>query len=297
MSGIPYNTPTPMPPRPFRSRMGARRQARRSAPRSQGLRTLAGPLRANNRMAAGTFPDRVRTVLRYTTNVRVSPGIVTGSGYVLAINDLFDPDRTAAGHQPRGFDNWAAIYQKYRVHSCLMDVTVRQRAAHGISCWVIPRNFLAALAVADIPAELPRSVWLGVTGSNQPPAHMRNLRIQCNQVLGQTSAQYLANENTAAAVTASPAESVFAHVWVEQLDATTVADFELQITLTYDAEFFDRALIGPSAALDHFRAALLHTEEPEEDEIEHVSRPPSPAPSRLASGTTLRRALSSAPRR
>lgn len=282
-----------MPPRPFRSRMHARRQARASSRPQSGLRTLAGPLRANNRMSVGTFPDRVRTALRYTTNVRVSPGVVTGSGYVLAINDLFDPDRTAAGHQPRGFDNWSAIYQKYRVHSCLMDVTVRQRAAHGISCWVIPRNYLAALAVADIPAELPRSVYLGVTGSNQPPAHMKSLRIQCAQVLGQTQTQYLANENTAAAVTASPAESVFAHIWVEQLDATTVADFELQITLTYDAEFFDRALIGPSAALEHFRAALLHTQEPPSDGDEEMEQPilvrqrraASPTPSRRSAGS------------
>ncbi len=39
------------------------------------------------------------------------------------INSLFDPDRTGAGSQPNGFDQWAALYSRYTVFSCDWNVT------------------------------------------------------------------------------------------------------------------------------------------------------------------------------
>jgi len=217
-----------------------------------GQRVLSQPRRGNQE-AVGSFPSRVRVPLRYTSYLRVNPGVVTGADTVFSLNGIFDPEVSGAGHQPREYDTWAALYGKYKVHSCLVDASVRQRASHGISCHLIPTNSATALTSAAIPQELPRTVRLGITGSNQPVAH-KVVAFDNAAVLGLTKAQYMANEDTAGAIGANPTEQTYLHLWAQQLDSATPCDFEFEVILTYDVEFYDRVYTGPSAFVDGVRS-------------------------------------------
>ncbi len=46
----------------------------------------------------------------------------TGSEYVFRLNSLYDPDLTGTGHQPYGFDQFAALYSRYKVDRVHIDV-------------------------------------------------------------------------------------------------------------------------------------------------------------------------------
>lgn len=64
------------------------------------------------------IPNRFATKLRYVSdqNLSINPGIGGTAGvHVVSANGLYDPDITATGHQPRGFDQFMVMYDHYVV--------------------------------------------------------------------------------------------------------------------------------------------------------------------------------------
>lgn len=65
----------------------------------------------------GGFPNSKTVALRYVEDITLNPGDSPSlSVNVWRVNNLYDPNYTGAGHQPMYFDNYAAIYSKYRVN-------------------------------------------------------------------------------------------------------------------------------------------------------------------------------------
>jgi len=195
-----------------------------------------------------SFPDRELVSLDYVSFARVNPGVVVGSDTVFALNGAFDPEVSGVGHQPRDFDTWASIYAKYRVRRTLAEIDVRQRAAHGIHVTVVPSNSATALTASDNPAELPRAVYMGITGSAQPVARCREA-FSPAAILGMTQTEFLGDDSTAALVTANPAQLVYLHLFAVQVDAATVCDFEYSLRFRMEIEFYDRKVLSPSALI------------------------------------------------
>lgn len=64
------------------------------------------------------FPRKQLCELTYCDEI-VVPNRGAGSApYKFMLNSIYDPDVTATGHQPRGHDQWANIYDKYCVVGC-----------------------------------------------------------------------------------------------------------------------------------------------------------------------------------
>jgi hypothetical protein len=62
------------------------------------------------------YPAYYRCKLTYATFLNLDPTIsTTGTTWYFSANSLFDPDVSGTGHQPLGFDQLAAVYNKYRV--------------------------------------------------------------------------------------------------------------------------------------------------------------------------------------
>jgi hypothetical protein len=266
-------------------RRAPRRGGRGDPIRSASLPGGGGP---RGQLQAG-FPDRIKARLCYTSLNRVNPGVLTFVDTVFNLNSLFDPEFTGAGHQPRGFDTLATLYGKYRVNRCIATLHARQRAAHGIQIVMVPNNTSTALQNNDYPAEMQRSVASQITGSAQPVVNLERA-YDCADVLGQTSAQYRADEDTSALVTANPAELLYLHVFAQQIDGATVLDYEFVLNMVFECEFFDRKFESPSS-LARQMADLSHrildadAADEEDDTVSVVSRRSAPpqvrAPSSL----------------
>lgn len=70
-------------------------------------------------------------------------------------NSLFDPDFAVGGHQPRGFDQWAALYDRYCVYGCSIKVTFTTPAP-GICCYIRPFvDGAIVVSTVDAAMELP----------------------------------------------------------------------------------------------------------------------------------------------
>lgn len=78
------------------------------------------------------LPMRMRRKLTYFEPIVLATsgaGPSVAGAYVFSANGLFDPNITAAGHQPLGFDQWMAMYNHYTVHSCRITIVCTANAA------------------------------------------------------------------------------------------------------------------------------------------------------------------------
>jgi len=197
------------------------------------------------------FPDRLSTTLSYADNARTSSA-TSFSNIVWSLNSVFDPDVSGAGHQPRFFDQYAAIYARYLVTRVDMRLVVRQRAAHGLGVVLVPTNGAPALSPALYPAEFRRATPPMITSSNQPPVEIVK-SFSPHAIAGVTEQIYKADDRFQAGVASNPLEVINANAYVYNLDGTTALDCEWSIELKYHVLFFDLAVPGPSlaAASDH----------------------------------------------
>lgn len=254
---------------------------RRSGGGRQAVRGTGEPRRDDilfkgwrSQQTASSFADRAVVSLDYAISGRQNPGVVALYDNVFSLTSVFDPEISGGGHQPREFDTWASIYGRYRVMRVLAEVMIRQRASHGISTVLVPSNSSSALVAADYVNELPRAVWGGVTGSNQPVVRMK-VAFDPSAILGMTRQEYMADDTTSAAITTSPSQVVALHLVVYQVDGTTALDYEYEIRLRYEVEFYDRKTLSPSALIAEnarLRAALACQADDDEEQVVVVRR-------------------------
>ncbi len=101
-----------------------KRRKRRQQLNPAARRSLRRPTRS--RMLSGsTMPARKFLKFTYGQVIAGTDGTASQT-HTFRGNSLFDPDRTGTGNQPYGFDQWAAFYGKYRVHSSTISIMVLQ---------------------------------------------------------------------------------------------------------------------------------------------------------------------------
>lgn len=84
---------------PYRRRTRRKRRTRRRANKSSTVRLYKSPT-----------PDSMIVKMKYGSVVKIQPGIGLSATHVFSANSIFDPDRTAVGHQPLGHDEYAIFY-------------------------------------------------------------------------------------------------------------------------------------------------------------------------------------------
>jgi len=72
--------------------------------------------------ALAFVPPVLRAVFPYNDNLNFSAGAGLNT-YLYNSNNMYDPNYTGTGHQPRGWDQASAYYKYYRVKSVTMTVT------------------------------------------------------------------------------------------------------------------------------------------------------------------------------
>lgn len=192
-----------------------------------------------------TFPTRLLTRNKYTEIVDIS-SVVGGCGnYQFRLNSTFDPNLTGAGHQPSGRDILVLIYNRYRVHRA--DWAIEFSPATGISqefC-VGPQNHSNTYATITDAGEQPRSVLK----SGNLTSNLVRFRggVMLHTVNGQTQAQYAANEDCAAIVSASPTEVINLSLTGQNfIAAANFTACSAKVTIWYTTEWYDPVSVPQS---------------------------------------------------
>lgn len=176
---------------------------------------------------------RFITRLKYceTWQASLTGGIL--NDYQFRLNSLFDPTYSLGGHQPLGYDQYTALYARYRVFACSYKITLLPNNANGGAICMVPTNSTTPFTDIDDVREQPRSRYTPWS-IDQP--RVLSGRISIPQLGGVTSVQYKSDDRFQAATTANPTEVYNLHVAL--LTAGT-ATMTVSIEMVYHAEFFD----------------------------------------------------------
>ncbi len=106
----------------FRKRGAGRRRARMGVRRARTRR---------RRLPLTGFPKSKMVKLRYVESISLNPTAAVPASHYFNASSLFDPNSSGVGHQPLGYDQWAALYGKYTVVGAKIKVTYTPQAGAG----------------------------------------------------------------------------------------------------------------------------------------------------------------------
>jgi len=190
------------------------------------------------------FPRRTMVKLVYHETY-LSGSIATGSDDRLYdLNSIYDPNRSGTGHQPMGRDQWATMYNRYRVHSAKVEVTFNYMHGSGLQATIIGTNDTASIAPYDAAAEQPMSV----SGSNTGYGNRIKLKKTFNlpRLNGQTKQQYIADDRFQAQMGSNPSELLCLHIVTAPGDGVSTYVYSYSVKIVYTVEFFDGITLAQS---------------------------------------------------
>jgi hypothetical protein len=214
----------------------------------QSLQSANSETRLDNQSQLGGTPDRQRVTLRYTTLISRSPSGVAAADYVFTGNGLFDCDITSTGGQPANYDDYSALYGRYRCYgSSIMvrAVSSQDEAKGGCLTVVGARHTTTALstltAVLDAASQpmTINSVWTGESLKGKEGVTFR-MKKSTMQVLGYKKMAIDTDDTLQALTSANPNHQFYWHIATAVVDQTSSVACYFYVQIDYDVEFFDR---------------------------------------------------------
>jgi len=175
----------------------------------------------------------------------MASGTVTLAKYQFIMNSCFDPDYTAAGHQPYGFDQWAALYNHYVVEKCSAVMVARPAASSPILYGMYVSDDVVIETGAFTLIE--QGAVFDITG---PYKSQEDLRLEVDISKFFNRPDPATDKDLRADVASSPADVCVLNVFCQdpaQTDSQTL-DFTLELRMT--VRFMEPKDLGPSLLKD-----------------------------------------------
>lgn len=199
----------------------------------------------------GPLSNEFWTTLRYTQQQLLTDA----SGFAhhaFNLSSVYDPDYTGTGHQPMGRDQLSALYKQYRVYRVAWRVTylgphANQTQNQYFACRVHSGATVYSNLVTFLEADGASGPVVGplVGAATDTPSIAGSIVLR--NLSGQTAAEYEGDDDTKAAVGASPSSVKLLQVATQHSDAsaTEVGGYFL-IQLFMRVKFFDLITLGGS---------------------------------------------------
>lgn len=206
--------------------------------RSNAISKVFGQFRVGQ---FNVIPPWIETVMRYSTviDLTILSGVV--NDYCFRANSLFDPDRTSAGHQPLGFDQMAALYNRYHIDKFTSHVEMSNTAdTYHASAGTVNGSYLYT-TVADFTtfSESPRI--LHHTSAYGAPSIKFNQQAELPEYLGVSQIAYFTDDRFGSQVITNPTEVVDFHIVTYNPTANTIL-IHVKVDLVYRAVLHDPIL-------------------------------------------------------
>ncbi len=194
--------------------------------------------RVVNSVSSTGYPDSQVATIRYSDEIGINPATTYGQ-YTFRGNSCFDPDETGIGHQPMYYDQYAAVYSKYKVVSSRISITgANYNAAASAALVLIPSSEIITITSYSIAMEQPyakRSELLPVSTRGGVQSSVR-AGISTRKILGLSEAQF-ASEDYSALTGATPSSVWYWNIAAFDISALSV---RLVVDIEYRVIFYDR---------------------------------------------------------
>jgi len=185
-------------------------------------------------MGTAILGPRLRTKLVYSTGEGYMTNSVAATSeekFTFAANSMYDPDAQAGGQQPVGFDQLAALYERYKVLNC----TIELLGFPSANCIIAVYPSMSATPLATIQDATSQYGVKMIAASNfTGPVNSMKVSVKKN------SSKFMgipeSDDDIAAQTTASPSKQWYYHVHVYNPSggALTVG---FLVRLIFDCEF------------------------------------------------------------
>lgn len=192
-----------------------------------------------------TFPKKIRTVLRYVADVgtALNPSAGSDAQTSFKCNGMYDPYDPLGGHQPYGFDQYAAIYNHYHVYKsvCRVQWTCPNAYPEGfiVGLNITPGSSDSDTAQTKMEKQEGKINYAPIVGN--APRHTSIMTWKDKDYFG-TSGD---NDKLSAAVGADPTELSHFMIWCNNKNAVTAYCGAL-VTIDYYIEFTEPKSLGGS---------------------------------------------------
>jgi len=187
----------------------------------------------NINQALTPVPQRYITKMKYAESFQLN--LANSYSYAWNLNSIFDPNRTGIGHQPYGHDQYALLYNRYRVIACSYTVQCFN-GTNTVTLTATPSNDIVTFPNTDEAMENPRTRWIVQTAGGGAKVLKGNVSIP--SLVGRNKQQYMADDRYQATFGTSPNEAAILNIGgssISQVDVT----MDCVITLNYVVEMFD----------------------------------------------------------
>lgn len=197
-----------------------------------------------NLIGDNPFPTHMRRTHTYNELFTLTTGSgVTGTQQAMRLNSVYDPNYTGAGHQAYGFDQMAALYEKYRVDNVKFQLLfTTPGATNDIFCAAaVAPNFSSGMTGAAIYwcTEQPNSFYGQLSSSGQRRCVLQG-NINLAQLCGVPKVKYISDPDYSSAVTTNPAEDIALTFAIACYDGTNAVACQVHCVMSFDVYWFDR---------------------------------------------------------
>lgn len=200
-----------------------------------------------------TVPDRIKVKLPYHTVINYASAVGV-QDQVFNLNSIYDPDRTGVGHQPLGFDQWAAFYNRYRVYGVKVRWTITNRSEVPVNVALIGNNDPTMVLGNDNLFEQSHMNKVQIGSKNGIDTKVITKYFTPARLTGRPLVSYVSDDRYQATMINNPIETIVGHFYIANADASVQAlACNCSIHITYMVELFDRRNLNLSNTTPELR--------------------------------------------
>lgn len=185
-------------------------------------------------------PDTMRVKLRYV-DAQAYTG-VTPADAVYRGNSVFDPNFAAGGLQPAGFDEWALLYNTYRVMAskCKIQAIAGNAVPTRVTLWANTQGSATGLtAIQQCEQPYCEHYIMGNSGGGHDKATLTKY-MSTSEIWGVPVAQVRTDPSFSSGVTNNPSSQWYWNIAVDSSFPGTTVSTIIDYEITYYVEFFNR---------------------------------------------------------
>lgn len=205
--------------------------------------------------AKSPFPQKFYTKTVYEDVYTLSVGTsgVLGSIQRMILNGLYDVDETGGGHQPYGFDQITAIYDRYKVKSAMVEITAFD--PEGIDtvsvCTMVTNPAHVSDSIAGLSPSVVAERQMGglfmVTDTGFGTKVYKKMYIPMNQAFGVSKLQYDADiTNTTGSDAGNPGSLAKIQFACADPKGGSSGSVKIRIRITNYVQFYQRQVLAQS---------------------------------------------------
>lgn len=195
------------------------------------------------------LPKSVFLKMRYATMNEVNIAPAATSSVYFRLNSIYDPEEIVGGGQPYYYDQYAPMYNRYRVYGCKVEAT--------FSCSSASSNLFHPMAMVSAFADSLPSWSTLITASCAKNTTLRRI-IPGQQIVriskyynlpalaGVSKSEYNTSQVYQAEMTADPVRRLTTVLQCENNDGSATVTLTQYVRLTYYVKLFDLKEPAPS---------------------------------------------------